>query len=289
MRRGTRYEVSTVGFDPSRQNVGADPDLSGYNVGVRVPGVPLSDNRRYTFLLAGARFGGNRKFRLVGMRQLVTIGQFVENLAMGCEYPLELGVTSPQWSFVDGNISWHIMRVPIPEMNTAHPENAEGLQFLYSRTPALLFNTTPADVGGYTAPYGGKIPGMPLTAELGTIRDLRTLWTSDFAWGSLDVEVEGPCDIMLFASVKQTNPSTRCTLVLPGVLPAGTQSLPPEDAFLVNFPGAMYWRIAGSLIFEDPAMIEGSMPVEEPVRTFVTPPMDPARAALIAKKSSPPT
>jgi hypothetical protein len=250
--RGSRYEVLTTGFDSSRQGVGSDPDQSGYNVGLRVPSVATSPTNRYTMALAQARFGGNRKARLVGMRQLVTIGQFVANDAQGSKYPLELQVTAPWWSFTDGNISWHLRRIPIPTYQTANTGNTEGKQFLYSRTPALLFSTAGlADGTGYVPPFGGKIPGVPLVAELGTFRDLRTQWSSDNAWYDLDIEIEGPCDIILFASVKQTDPATRGTLVLPESLPAGTTHLPSEDAFVVNFPQSIYWRVAGSLVFEE--------------------------------------
>ena len=347
--RGTRHELSTVGFDENLQIVGSDPYGSPYWVGQRIPATPPPNGSRYLFLLALARFGAHTKGRLVGMRQLVTIGQnipvFVSttiapasngqalpqaviNVAstagfppggtalvttssgvqvvsytgitptsitgaaggvgvmstgglvqvVVANYPLELDVRSPFWKFVDGNISWHLRRVPPMYQNvTANLGNAESMQFLYGQTPALLFQQTPSDVGGYVPPYGGQPPGNILVPDLATFHDLRFHWKSDRAWESIDVEIEGPCDVALFASVKQTTVSgvsARTPLIIPPGVPLG--SLQREDAFISvpadpgnpqqqvgPAPNAVYWRVAGSLIFEEENFIRVPLQLNE--------------------------
>src|SRR5579884_3895704 len=143
--RGSRLELTTVGFDENLQNVGSDPYRSPYWVGQRIPATPPQNGSRYLYLLAIKRIGAHRKVRLVGMRQLVTIGQYIPVIVdeqVVASYPLEIAVESPWWKFVDGNISWHLRRVPPMFQNvTANTNNKEGNQFLYGQTPALLFST----------------------------------------------------------------------------------------------------------------------------------------------------
>ena len=249
--RGSKVEISSVGFDTSLQGVGADPSGSGYNVGIRVPSTTLDGiQNRYMFMLAKIKVGAFKKVRLTGIRQLVTIGLMVPNGATN--YPLEFEVTSPFWRFTDGNISWHLRRVPQGYQQTANIYNREGLQFMDAQTPALLYSNAPTEAGGYAPP--GKIPGVPLIGQLGTFYDLRFGWRNDQAATSLDTEIVGPCEIALYASIDQTDPGSRTTLVVPGSLPGGFGGLGPEDAFVANFPLAQYWRIAGSLIFEEDQM-----------------------------------
>ena len=253
--RGSKTEVSSVGFDTSLQGVGSDPNGSGYNVGIRVPSATLDGiQNRYMFMLAKVKVNAFEKVRLTGIRQLVTIGLLVPNGSgsTATNYPLEFNVTSPFWRFTDGNISWHLRRVPPGFQSTANIYNAEGLQFMDSQTPSLLYSNSPTEAGGYAPP--GRIPGVPLLGQFGTFYDLRFGWRNDQAATSLDTEIEGPCEIALYASIDQTDPSTRATLVVPGSLPGGFNGLGPEDAFVANFPLAQYWRIAGSLIFEEDQM-----------------------------------
>jgi len=343
--RGTRREQTTVGFDPNLQNVGSDPYGSPYWVGQTIQPTPPANGSRYLYLLALSRFGAHRKARLVGMRQLVTIGQYipftVSTTAAGgqtlptspvnvastagfpsagialittsagvqkvmytgltptsltgvtggvgviapgalvqaiiANYPLEREVTTPFWKFVDGNISWHLRRIgPLYQNTTATTKNSESMQFLYGQTPALLFQNLPSDFGGYVPPYGGQPPGNALIPDLATFHDIRFPWWSNQAWHGLDIEIEGPCDIALFASVLQTNPLTRTPLVIPPGVPLRT--LQPEDAFIATpanpadprqqigpAPNAVYARVAGSLIFEEPNMISTPLQLMESV------------------------
>lgn len=67
----------------------------------------------------------------------------------------------------------------------------------------------------------------------------------------LNIVVNGNCRISLYASVLQTNPATRLAataLTASNVISSG---IAPEDAFVANFAGAMYWRIYGAILFDD--------------------------------------
>lgn len=253
-QRGTRIELSTKGFDPDLQLVGANPWHSGGFVGMRIPPTPPKDKtQRYLYTLALGRYGARRRARLVGFRQLVTIGTYVVNGEGQAQtkYPLELEVESPSWHFTDANIMWSIVRTPPMGIQTSNPGNTEGFQFQYAQqSGTLLYETTFTDAKGYTPPNAGRAWGDALLGDLAAFNDLRSPWRSFASCCAIDCEFEGPCDIALYASVLQTNPQTRVTLTLPN-LPAGNTNLPKEDSFVVNFPNSVYWRIAGSLIFEE--------------------------------------
>jgi hypothetical protein len=74
----------------------------------------------------------------------------------------------------------------------------------------------------------------------------------------LDIEIEGPCAIELYASVQQTNPSTRPTI--PTLTATQLALLPPEEQFVAAFPSAVYTKIAGSLIFEEANFVPENYP-----------------------------
>lgn len=252
----TQFEVSTVGLDTSLQGIGSDPNGSPYYVGLRVPAVLPAFNipkNRYQFLLASASFAAGEVARLVGIRQLLTIGVDVNNpgnIEIGsCQYPVELEVTSPVWHFVDGNVFWSVVRVP-PQQPVPNSLNAEGLTFKFGTTPSLMYATTAAQAEGYTPPNGGMPPGTPVIPELAGFHDLRYPWYAPYDRRQLDIEIEGPCTIQMFASIQQTDPVHRCRLILPGQLPGGLDVIPVEDRFLLNFTSAVYWRVAGALVFE---------------------------------------
>jgi hypothetical protein len=248
--RGRRFEVSTYGFDADLQLLSSDPYGGAASLGLAVPAtLPTDPAQRYLFLLAQAEFGPNVKGRVVGLRQYLEIGTYVDNQG-GCSYPLSLEVTSPRWRFIDGNVSWHLTRVDPTLYRNEHPNDAEGLQFADSTTPALIFQVPPAD---YHGPNGGRPYGTAVDPQLSCFYDLRYPWNNDDAQ-YLDDEFEGPCRIAFWASVLQTDPNARCTLALPGNVT--TLMIPPEDAFVVNFPNSVYTRVAGSIIFETENMIE---------------------------------
>lgn len=252
MRRGSKYEVSTKAFDPRFQTLGAGPDKSGEFVGVPVPSFAGAGvDGRYLFMLANARFGAHRRAHLVGIRTLVTI---LAQVSDGVSPPgtrtyfLERMIRNPTWSFQDGNVSFHLRQVSnVPNIPT-NVLNRAGSAQGYAQTPALLYNTINY-AGTYSPP---AIQGDPLIPELGTWHDLRFPWESSQGWDSVDIQVDGPCDVALYASVKQTNPATRTTLTLPAFPNVQMEALEDsEDLFVFAFPQAQYGRVAGSLIFEE--------------------------------------
>jgi hypothetical protein len=203
---------------------------------------------RYLALLVSVKFAVGETARLVGMRQRVLLGT---SLPPGGEssnpnYPIFFPQVTPEWHFQDGNISWHLRRVPLQGVYNSNEFDGAESSFRVSDTPCILFENAPAQLGGYAPPNGGVPPNDVLLPEFGDFHDLRFPWVNDHAWDSLDIEVQGPCAINLYASIKQTNPSTRLTI------PSGTCAcpLPPEEQFIQQFPTAIYTRIAGSLIFE---------------------------------------
>src|ERR1700733_6962373 len=181
----------------------------------------------------------------------------------------EKPITTPRWRFPDGNISWHVMalppNVPTPSFLGGFPagvtgninNQAPGFAFNNTTGPAILANTSPGDAA-YVPSNGGRPFGVPLTPDLGNIHDMRWPWDSANSWHySLDVPIHAPCDVLLYASVQQTNLETRNLPSVP-VSPiaasaaAGFNTLSPEDQFLLTFPAsASYWRVAGALVFAE--------------------------------------
>ena len=165
-----------------------------------------------------------------------------------------MDVTTPTFQFVDGNVSWHLVREPPQKVDLIHPAK-DGINLIYqsAETSALLYEDYTSsgatgyyniDLTAYTAPVGLMRTWQPL-GGLGNVHDLRAPWLTDRAWDSLDVHIQGECRVSLYASVRQTDPSAR-----PATGPTSTP-LPVEEAFIQAYPSVVYWRVAGALIFED--------------------------------------
>jgi hypothetical protein len=253
------FEVASSGIDEFLQGVGSDPFGGSSSVGLRVPTLATPDaHNRYLFMLASFSVGVGVWARIKGYRQLVTIGKSTGTGS--APRFVEQGVTTPTWRFPDGNISWHLRRLGPPDAQ-GYPKAATNFTDLrsfvhnFSVGPALLYGAygiTPGDafymqLTGYQAPNGGKPWGTPLRAgEQGTFYDLRTPWRSARAWTSLDMDLEGPDTVALFASVRQTSGLITSVNSL-----ANTPNASPEDQFLAAYgPGVLYWRVGGSLIVE---------------------------------------
>lgn len=193
------------------------------------------------FLLCMARFNAGERARLVGFRQMLTIGAPQSQPASSNSYILEQQVLTPFWHFQDATVNWQIRRVKPFVQQTANLLNSASNTFRYSTSPSVLFETA------LKPPYGGQAPGDPLV-EYGSFYDLRNNWIEPT---HTDIPIEGPCDIAFFASVRQTNVETRVVFPPLDANPANTNNaIPPEDVFTFNFT-AIYWRIAGALIFEE--------------------------------------
>lgn len=261
---GRRFEVSTIGIDEGLSNLSSDPFGSSYPAwtGLRVPAFVNSPNERYLFLLATRQMGPKERTRLRGWRQLVTIGGSVN--ADVPSRPIELAVTTPTFRFPDGNVSWHLVREPFFDglPGRPRPKDTAGFAFQTTETPALLYQDATWSAGvdpitnappyymlnmtSYVMPRGLLSQWEPI-ADLGNVHDLRAPWDSARAWDSLDVEIPERCRVSLYASVLQTNPGSPARPATLETFPA----LPPEENFIHDVTNAIYWRVAGSLIFED--------------------------------------
>lgn len=252
-------EVATTGIDEWLQGIGGDPFGGSSSVGLRIPTLATTSRAsRYLFNLASFSIPSGTKAKIVGYRQLLTLGAVVS--AAGAETPgrfTELEVTSPFFRLPNGNVSWHIQRLGPPN-NQGFPERAANTGDLrcfvqdYANAPALLYfdYTIPpgdafyVDVTSYVAPNDGKPWGTPLRAgQQTTFYDLRTPWRDAHSWSSLDMDLEGPDTVSFFASVWQS----------PGAPAIGGSSvgLSPEEDFINRFPGSViYWRIGGALMIE---------------------------------------
>lgn len=265
--RGGRYEVVSAGPNPEFGFTGSDPWDTNVGTGLVVPATPSSaiGGARYLLLLARARFQtGEQGSEMLGAR-LVGIRQYAELVARipAGESPLastgESGpaagstvvfrkeIASPLWHPPDGSISWHVTITNLVQRDSRHPANADGFVYQDAMSPAILFQT-PAP---YSPPNGGRPWGRSIAASLGNIHELRYRSRSDQSERVLDVPVPVPCDVSLYASVRQNDPSTN-----PSLADATTTqqfvALSEEDRFLVAYSAfAQYGIVAGALTFED--------------------------------------
>lgn len=265
VRHSGRYEVVTAGRDPERELIGGDPWDTNVGTGLVIPATPSSEigNARYLFLLARASFGTGEQSstwegtRLVGIRQYVDLVARIPArtapLATDSGPPVGATVTfrkeieSALWHPFDGNISWHVMVIGKTQRQTRNPLNADSVIFQDAKSPALLFET----LAPYTPPNDGRPWGLPVGASLGNIHELRYRWRDKQTEQVFDIPIPAPCDVALFASVRQNDPTLNPTLdVAADCGPFG--ALCPEDQFVVAYPTfAQYGSIAGALVFED--------------------------------------
>lgn len=275
----TRIEVVTTGIDERLQAFGGDAFGRSQSLGLRIPtldtataaagdtppwspGMDGSLVGRYLFLLASFSIEHGAEAWLQGWRQYLTIGESLAVGESGAQRVVEMPVTTPNWRFWDGNVSWHMMdmgdpnaqNIPLPP--TPAPQ-LTNFVFRKSTSPALLWEsyTQPAanpyyvNLTAYQPPNSGQPYGLPLLdGGYSTLYDIRTPWSTPYARQALNVPLGGGRTIGVFASVRQTDPASRLVLAPPSPFFSG--GIPPEEAFLLNFPNAIYWRIGVSLIIE---------------------------------------
>ena len=262
-----RYEVVTVGPNPEFGFIGSDPYDTNSYTGLVVPSAPsssLTGSPRYLFLLARASFGvGQQSSDNLGVR-LVGIRQYAEIVAripagtppltpivsppvgppVGSTVTFRKQINSPLWHPLDGDISWHVMVIAKTQRDTRNPANADGFIYQDALSPALLYQTA----APYSPPNGGRPWGIPIAASLGNIHELRYKWRADNSEYVLDIPIPVPCDVALFASVRQNDPSLN-----PSVTDcAALGVLSEEDQFVSVFNSvAQYGSIAGALVFDE--------------------------------------
>jgi len=264
VRDSGRYEIVTVGPNSEFGFIKSDPYGTNVYTGVVVPPTPSSaiGDARYLFMLARATFQtGEQSSDLRGVR-LVGIRQYAELVARipagqaplssqggpapGSTVTFRREIESPLWHPIDGDISWHVMVVNKGQRDTRNPANTDGFIYQDALTPALIYQV-PAP---YSPPNGGRPWGTPLAASLGNIHELRYKWRSDQSETALDIPIPVPCDVVLYASVRQNNPELNPTLADP-LLTQQFIALEPEDKFVVAYSRfAQYGVIAGALVFD---------------------------------------
>ena len=259
-----RQEIITSGPNQEFGFIGSDPYNTNAGTGLVVPVTPSSaiGGARYLFVLARSSFGtGEQSSDYLGVR-LVGIRQYAELIARipagtgplsesgpqaGSTVTFRKEIESPLWHPPDGDISWHVMVINRVQRDTRNPANTDGFIYQDSLSPALLYQTT----APYTPPNGGRPWGTPVGASLGNIHELRYKWRTDLSECALDIPLSVPCDVVLFASVRQNDPTTNPTLSDP----AATQqffALSKEDQFLTAYAQyAQYGAIAGALVFDE--------------------------------------
>lgn len=260
-----RYEVVTNGPNPEVGFIGSDPYNTNAYTGLVVPATPSSaiGNARYLFVLARARFDTGEQssdklgVRLVGIRQyaelIARLPARTAPLASGTGSPagstvtFRKEITSPLWHPQDGNISWSVMVINRVTRDTRNPANTDGIIYQDALSPALLYQT----LGPYTPPNGGRPWGTPLGASLGNIHELRYPWRTTLSELTLDIPIPVPCDVVLFASVRQNDPATNPVLAEAVTTTQQFAALSPEDQFVIAYPTfAQYGAISGSLVFD---------------------------------------
>lgn len=259
-----RHEVVPASLDPYVALISSDPWGSPVGTGLLVPSTPTGSlvpagaspsQYRYQFLLAREQFAsGNTGARLTGIRQYAELMATVAGTDGAPNTVFRKEITSPLWHPPDGNISWHVMVIAKNRMVTRNVQNADSLKFRDAFGPCLLFETFAGPQfapTAYAPPNGGRPWGKPLGGvSLGNMHDLRYRWRTGYLEQMLDIPVPLPCDVALFASVRQNDPLTNpCAGILTSCQLA---ALGPEDQFLTSFCGsAQYGRIAGSLVFSE--------------------------------------
>jgi hypothetical protein len=239
-------DLGTASYDPSKVGVGSTPwrDASSSRIFIPPASIPTG-SARYLFRLAAITVPNYATCRVRGLRQAVQIGSVLQTREPPSAYPVDIDVISPFWSFVDGNVSWHLRFVPgavltqVPYIGRSTPlasTDYTGIQ----PTQLISLDGSPA--------AGGVPPGRPI-GGLGTFRDIRWNWSvGEIA--TLDFEVQGGGVLGFYASVKQTNPQSRQQLG--PLLPPGfnTSVLSREDQFVLANPNAIYRYISGAIVCE---------------------------------------
>ena len=254
---GRIVEIVTTGLDEYLQGTGGDPFASSSSFGLRVPTLATPNAQsRYLFLLASFSLNHGAQAKIVGYRQFASLG-----VSPSAGRFFEQEIQSPNFRLPDGNISWHLQRLGPPnaqgypqgqaplDLNSFKKGFAQGPCLLYSNYTIAAGNRIYTQLTSYTPPNGGKPWGSSVpSGHQPTFFDLRAPWRDAESWGSLDMNVEGPCTIAFFASVYQSGGAYG---VATSPLAFGN-GLSNEEQFVGNFssPRPIYWRVGGALILE---------------------------------------
>jgi hypothetical protein len=266
--RALRLEATTSGIDEFLQGIGNDPFRSLSADGLRVPGLVNTPSTRYLFQAVTISVANGERIRLLGRRQMMRLG-VVQPGGTDPETPprlIELDVVSPSFRLPDGNVSWHLMRVPPRQGLTTVRPWTDSTNFIFRRAAtgsALVYETATFPAGsvnpfgrpdfyvsmtGYTPPNSGWPYGTPL---LPTWHGVRNPWSDPYSADWTGLEINGPCDIIDYISVLQTSGGGNPQIVQPSN-PHDLDLLgTPEERFLAAYPGAVQiWRVGSAIQYE---------------------------------------
>jgi hypothetical protein len=269
-KRHQRYEVSTSGVDDALVGFTSDPYSQGapQSLGLRIPAIfpnfatDTGPAGRPRFLFCLATRTTRSPTKLVGLRQGVTLGVDL-NHGTPPFRPIELPIGTPGFKFPDGNISWHLVIERNAKLQDIYPltdtvnwrkYQSDSSAMLYQSFTNTLVQPSGAPIlymRGLTAYQPPQVQQnwQAIEANLSCFYDLRFPWVNNEH--ELEYELDAHCRISLYASVLQSNPSLRTPGPVAPILP-GT---PCEEAFISSYTlgsdGPIYWRIYGSLIFQD--------------------------------------
>ena len=254
-----RYDATTSGIDEYLQGIGGSP-FGQAALGLRIPALPTPNPQsRYLFLTNQQKLAPGEEIVVreieVGWNLGVPQGSDAGNVA------LEQAIVTPGFKGFDFNVSFHARFIGQDEVvrRVIGPYDTNNFSKLWAEGDALLyqgaaFNSSNLDaltgrpdyyvtLTGYVPPKLGRPWGQPLIPGLGTFYNVGKYRES--------VYVRGPGTIAVFASVYQSDTSTRAVPTGPG----GTvyqNGLAPDLAFLLNYPTtAIPWRVWSRLQTED--------------------------------------
>lgn len=232
------FECVSAGADPDLLGVGSSPYVGDASATfLPVPEEPTPDQRsRYLYRLVVVPVSAGQVAIIRGVRTYVGIRGTLDDV------PYEIPVTTPNWKFTNGNYSFHVRRLGpafYDSRFSATQQPGTSPQTSGSDS-ALLFNQLAAPY----IPRGAGLPPGDGVDFLTTWRDMRYPWTAA-NWDLLRVPVPGPCTLVLYASIHQTDPETRPD---PADIPCDV--LVPEDRFVANFTDARFGHVGGALLIE---------------------------------------
>jgi hypothetical protein len=242
--RADSFEIASAGYDPSLQLVGGDPSGSQSWAGLVVPTGPTAQtpsfDRRYLFLLAWLRLDANRRGKIIGLRTSVRLGATVTSTLGGVPYPIEHELQDPFWKGPGGNYCFYLRRIPTPGQRLVYNiDDGPSLSFQYANGPALLYQS----LNPYIPPGAGVPPGVDLMPGGSWYDNRFGPWRNESGPGSVDIGVQGPCDVGLFISLQQM--AQIKPVPAPGIV------VPADDAFLQANPLAQFARVSGSIIWQE--------------------------------------
>lgn len=247
--RRERVIVSSSQIDAGLNLVGGSPfpgDMTAS--GVPIPPEPtVSQDTRYLVRCCGIGLNAGEKAIIKSLALQLTIGADVDQ-EDGTVIPFEIPVLTTGWRFTDGNVTFHLRHV-----NDGRPIKSEPHDFAWGTYPMQWSRNGLSSiilgrvVDGIYEPLNAGMPYGNGVGGLGTIHDVR--WpvmpppTND-----LDLEVEGPGEVVVYASVHQTDPATRA--IYDGSLDI-SHAVCREDWFAHRFQRATrYWRVGANMVVD---------------------------------------